>query len=613
MNININWKKAFWLVLDVLFINLGIIAAFWARFGWLQVSDVYINTYMRVMPVYTIIMLAVFYVFGLYDSLWRYASVDDMVSITLATGLGTAINMAGLYLITIRFPRSIYLLSWLFTLLLVGSSRLIFRGVAFYRPILSREPKQQNKVLIVGAGEAGAMVIKELKKHRELGMVPVAIIDDDDNKQHGRLHGVPVLGRREDIAEIARELHIDQIIIAIPSASRDELRSILDECKKTRCRLKIMPGVYEVINGDVTINQIRDVKVEDLLGRAPVELDTQSIAGYLTNAVVLITGGGGSIGSELCRQIARFNPKQLLIFDIYENGAYDVQNELKIHYPSLDLKVLIGSIRDRARLDSIFEQYKPDVVFHAAAHKHVPLMEENPTEAIKNNVFGTLNVAEMADKHGAKRFVLISTDKAVNPTNVMGATKRVAEMLIQAMAKHSNTIFAAVRFGNVLGSNGSVIPLFKRQIAEGGPVTVTHPDITRYFMTIPEAAQLVIQAGAMAHGGEIFVLDMGQPVKILDLARDLIKLSGLEPDKDIKIEFTGLRPGEKLYEELLMAEEGLQATKHKKIYIAQPADYDIRLLKEELEKLRFILLGNGDEIVDFLGKLVPTYRRAANN
>lgn len=606
-------KKLFWIVLDIIFVNVGMLAAFWARFGWLKLDDIYISTYMQVMPIYTVIMIAIFYVFGMYDSLWKYASIDDVVSITLATALGTVINMAGLYLIMIRFPRSIYLLSWLFTLLLVGSGRLVFRGIAFYRPILSREPRQQKKVLIIGAGEAGAMVIRELKKHRELGMMPVAIIDDDHNKQHGRLHGVPILGRREDLVEIVKELRIDQIIIAIPSASRDELRAILDECKKTKCHLRIVPGVYEVINGDVTINQIRDVKVEDLLGRAPVELDMESIAGYLTDAVVLITGGGGSIGSELCRQVARFNPKQLLIFDIYENGAYDLQNELKRHYPSLDLKVLIGSIRDRARLDSVFEQYKPDVVFHAAAHKHVPLMEENPTEAIKNNIFGTLNVAEIADKHHVKHFVLISTDKAVNPTNVMGATKRVAEMIIQAMAKHSSTIFAAVRFGNVLGSNGSVIPLFKKQIAEGGPVTVTHPEITRYFMTIPEAAQLVIQAGAMAKGGEIFVLDMGQPVKILDLARDLIKLSGLEPDKDIKIEFTGLRPGEKLYEELLMAEEGLQATKHQKIYIARPADYDIKALKAELEKLRFILLGSNDGLVDFLEKLVPTYKRAVNN
>lgn len=610
----INWKKILWVILDILFINLGIIMAFWARFGWMGITNAYIHIYLNIMPIYTLIMLAVFYVFGLYDSLWKYASVDDLVSITLATGLGTAINMAGLYLIMIRFPRSIYLLSWLFTLFLVGSSRLVFRGIAFYKPILTRGPKQQqSKVLIVGAGEAGAMVIKELKKHKELGMTPVAVIDDDESKQRGRLLGIPILGKCEDIPEVAKELRIDQIIIAIPSANREQLRGIIDECKKTKCRLKMVPGVYEVINGNVAVNHIRDVKVEDLLGRAPVELDVCSIAGYLSDAVVMITGGGGSIGSELCRQIAMFNPKQLLIFDIYENGAYDIQNELKRLYPSLDLKVLIGSIRDRARLDSVFDKYRPDVVFHAAAHKHVPLMEENPTEAIKNNVFGTLNVAEMADKYAVKRFVLISTDKAVNPTNVMGATKRLAEMLIQAMAKQSKTIFAAVRFGNVLGSSGSVIPLFKKQIAEGGPVTVTHPDITRYFMTIPEAAQLVIQAGAMAMGGEIFVLDMGQPVKILDLARDLIRLSGLEPDKDIKIVFTGLRPGEKLYEELLMAEEGLQATKHKKIYIAQPADYDIGLLKGELEKLRFVLLGDDDGIVDFLGKLVPTYKRVVNN
>jgi len=464
-----------------------------------------------------------------------------------------------------------------------------------------------RRVMVVGAGDAGAMVIKELKRHPELNLKPVAVIDDNVDKHHSKIMGVPIVGSRSKIEETTRKLNIDEIIVAIPSASKALLKDILNECKKTKCKLKTLPGMYELIDGKVTIQQIRDVQIEDLLGREPVVIDLDEVCGYLSDQVVLVTGGGGSIGSELCRQIARFAPKKLLILDIYENNAYELEQELKRKYPLLDLEVLIASVRERERMEAIFREYRPSVVFHAAAHKHVPLMEHNPTEAIKNNVFGTLNVAECADKYGSKRFVLISTDKAVNPTNIMGATKRIAEMIIQGMDRISKTEYVAVRFGNVLGSSGSVIPLFKKQIAEGGPVTVTHPEITRFFMTIPEAVQLVLQAGSMAKGGEIFILDMGEPVKIVDLARDLIRLSGFEPDVDIEIKFTGLRPGEKLYEELLMAEEGLTATKHKKIYIGKPCAIDMVELRGELEKLRFICNGPKEDIGGYIKRLVPTY------
>jgi FlaA1/EpsC-like NDP-sugar epimerase len=434
------------------------------------------------------------------------------------------------------------------------------------------------------------------------------LIDDDKLKHGMKVMGIKVYGGKGKIAETALRLSIDEIILAIPSAPKMIQADILNECKKTKCKLQIVPSIYKLINEEISIKDIRDVQIEDLLGREPVKLGIENICGYISNQVVLITGGGGSIGSELCRQIARFQPKQLLILDIYENNAYDLQQELKRKHPELNFKVLIASVRDRARLESIFSTYHPDVVFHAAAHKHVPLMEENPAEAIKNNVFGTLNTAECADKYGARRFVMISTDKAVNPTNIMGATKRIAEMIIQGMDKQSKTEYVAVRFGNVLGSNGSVIPLFKKQIADGGPVTVTHPEINRYFMIIPEAVQLVLEAGSMAKGGEIFVLDMGQPVKIADLARDLIRLSGLEPGVDIEIKYTGLRPGEKLYEELLMAEEGLSATGHEKIHIGKPMDIDMNELKRDLEKLRFKITGPTSELIEYVKDLVPTYK-----
>lgn len=462
--------------------------------------------------------------------------------------------------------------------------------------------------MIIGAGEAGAMVIKELQYHSELKSDPVVIVDDSRLKQRASLNGVPVKGGRDRIKELAEQYDIDEIIVAIPSASRRQISEILQICKETKCRLKTLPGVYELIDGKVTIKQIRDVSIEDILGREEVKLDTEKIAGYLKDETILITGGGGSIGSELCRQIAVFGPKKLIIFDIYENNAYELQNELMHTYQSkLDFEIVIGSIRDKERLREVFRKYSPGVVFHAAAHKHVPLMEDNPAEAVKNNVFGTLNVAQCADEFGVKKFVLISTDKAVNPTNIMGATKRLAEMLVQSMNKVSRTEYAAVRFGNVLESNGSVIPIFKKQIEQGGPVTVTHPEIIRYFMTIPEAAKLVVQAGAMAQGGEIFVLDMGEPVKIIDLARDLIRLSGFEPDIDIKIEYTGLRPGEKLYEELLLAEEGINKTIHEKIYVGKPSDISFGQVMDSI-KLLENCLDDDVKVRENMCCIVPTYR-----
>ena len=462
--------------------------------------------------------------------------------------------------------------------------------------------------MIVGAGSAGTMIINEMMARRELKYNPIVLIDDDKSKLGKRISGVKIEGNRYDIPYIVGEQEIDLIVIAIPSIDSKNKSEIIEICKNTNCKLQIIPGMYEILSGDATVSRIKDVDLEDLLGRDPIQLDNKGIEDYIKGRTILVTGAGGSIGSELCRQISMFQPKKLVLFDIYENNVYDIQNELREDFPDMDLSVLIGSIRDRDRLHEVFTKYKIDVVFHAAAHKHVPLMEDSPKEAVKNNVFGTLNLALEASAAGVSRFVMISTDKAVNPTNIMGATKRLCEMIVQAMDKQSKTEFVAVRFGNVLGSNGSVIPLFKRQIAHGGPVTVTHKKIIRYFMLIPEAAQLVLQAGAFAKGGEIFVLDMGKPVKIYDLACDLIRLSGLEPNKDIKIVFSGLRPGEKLYEELLMSEEGLQDTVHNKIYVGKPTFEDMDKLTIKLEQLRKLLeLNDIDEIKHVMQMIVPTY------
>jgi len=556
--------------------------------------------------------IAVFIPFKLYRSLWKYAGVYELVSIFLASAITNGVLFVYIAFVERLAPRSIFVITGMLDVMLIGGSRMTYR--LYRRLVLGRVIRLDNikRVLIVGAGDAGAMISKEMELHPELNYRPVAFLDDSEYKKGKKVNGYPVLGGIDDVADVVEKKHIDEIIIAIPSAKPAVINRIYEQCAKTRCKVKILPSMSQLIDGTIMLKRVKDVDLEDLLGREPVVVDLEEIAGYLSGKVVLVTGGGGSIGSELCRQIASFEPKKLVMLDIYENGLHDIYTELTRKYPELDIVPVIANIREMDRMKEVFGEYRPNIVFHAAAHKHVPLMENNPEEAIKNNVFGTWNVAHCADMFKAERFVLISTDKAVNPTNVMGATKRIAEMIIQALDARSKTEFVAVRFGNVLGSNGSVIPLFKKQIEEGGPVTVTHPDVTRFFMTIPEAVQLVIQAGALAKGGEIFVLDMGEPVKILDLAKNLIRLSGFEPYEDIDIEIIGLRPGEKLYEEILLNEEGLQATKHNKIYIAKPLHIDYELLKRELEILEEKIYKSLDvnEIKEYVKVLVPTYKMA---
>lgn len=521
----------------------------WTRLAYMQ-------AFHTIIPWSLMVCVVIFALFRFYRTMWQFASIDELV--WLALGVTTAcivITMMGYSLLgKNRFPNSVYLGAWLLTLVLIGGTRLMFRMIhkAKRKGLTGISNEDKIRVMVIGAGEMGSMVIKEMKNAPESRSIPVCAIDDDRSKRGIRIHGVKVVGGRESIPRMVVRYGVDQILFAIPSMKNSEKQDVLSICAKTGCQLKTLPALYEMMEqGEQSSYSIRDIDILDLLGRDEVQLNVEEISGYLEGKTVLVTGGGGSIGSELCRQITHFHPKRLIIFDIYENNAYDVQNELLMRHKDLNLEVLIGSVRDKARVEHVFEVCRPDVVFHAAAHKHVPLMELSPGEAVKNNVFGTLNVAQAADKFGTRRMVLISTDKAVNPTNVMGATKRICELIIQYFSRHSShTEYVAVRFGNVLGSNGSVIPLFKKQIASGGPITITHPEIIRYFMTIPEAARLVIQAGGMAKGGEIFVLDMGEPVKILDLARNMIRLSGLEPEVDIKIEYIGLRPGEKLYEEL---------------------------------------------------------------
>lgn len=597
------------IILDTLLINLSAIATILLKFDF-HIPAVYIQIYKSYVFISTLTMLIVYYIFNLYKSLWRYASIDELLSVVLSAVLGTTILNVLHYFLKVHLPESFYIIFAILNITFIGGARFTYRLFRRTKGYYMKNYTEKKRVLIVGGGEAGSMVIKEIHTSRQINCYPVCVIDDDKSKYTRKIHGVPVLGTRLDIKRLVEEKEIDEIIIAIPSASKKVVKEMIDICKETKCKLRTLPGVYELIDGKVDIKKIRDVDIEDLLGRELVKVNLQEICGYIENQVVLVTGGGGSIGSELCRQIATFKPSKLLILDIYENNVYDLQNELIRKYEDLHIDILIASIRDRKRIEQIFDIYMPDIVFHAAAHKHVPLMEANPTEAIKNNVFGTLNIVELADKCGTKKFVLISTDKAVNPTNIMGATKRVAEMIVQTMDKQSDTEYVAVRFGNVLGSNGSVVPLFKKQIAEGGPVTVTHPEVIRYFMTISEAVQLVLQAGGIAKGGEIFVLDMGEPVKILDLAKDIIRLSGFEVDEDIKIEFTGLRSGEKLYEELLMAEEGLKKTKHEKIFIGKPTDIDNERLRKELKIIKLILEREEEALIGtILSKLVPTYKK----
>ena len=601
-------------VMDVFAINISLFISFLLKYdgNMTYIASSYGKNLLYILLAATAIKLLWFSLFRIYRNLWMYASIYEVIVLGVSLFAGNASIIALAVILQIPVPLSIFVMAFFIESLLIAGYRLCFRLNRLKGSLHIKNHKKSpvKRLMIIGGGEAGSVIVKELKQSAYSEGRAVAIIDDDKTKLGMKLHGVPIVGDRRDIVRVAKEMKIDEIIIAIPSAPKKEINEIYSECSKTDCKVRILPSIYRLIDGSVSIKMVRDVKIEDLLGRESVKVNLEEIASYLKDKVALVTGGGGSIGSELCRQIANFLPKQLVILDFYENSLYDIQNELKFKHPELNLKCVIGNIREKSRLENVFAEYRPDVVFHAAAHKHVPLMEDNPVEAIKNNVFGTLNMVECADKYNTSRFILISTDKAVNPTSVMGATKRIAEMIIQAAAKSSKTKFAAVRFGNVLGSKGSVIPLFKKQIEQGGPVTVTHPEMTRYFMTIPEAVQLVIQAGAMAEGGEIFVLDMGEPVNIYELARNLIKLSGYKPDEDIKIVFTGLRPGEKMHEELFMKEEILTATKHDKIFIAKPVFSDPALLKRELDILSDLLASSVDKAVEYMNTMMPQYKRA---
>ena len=603
--------KVLLVFLDILFVNVSSFVALWVRFNmhWNEIPPEYYTSVVDVAVPNTIATLIVFAFFRLYTSLWRYASIKELVNIIEACIICLFLNVLAYYLTYRPIYRSYFVLYGVSLFLLTCVSRFSYRLLRLlYRSNI--HGAHMRNTMIIGAGEACNVVMKELELSTELDAKLCCIIDDNPRKHGTYIHGIKVVGGRDKILENARKYGINEIIVAIPSADKCEQRKILEICQQVpNCDLKILPGVYQLVNGEVTVSKLRHVEIEDLLGREPVKITTEKIGRYVSDKVVLVTGGGGSIGSELCRQIAANGVRQLIIFDIYENNAYDIQQELRAKYPYMDLVVLIGSVRNGRKVNSVFAEYRPDIVFHAAAHKHVPLMEDSPNEAIKNNVFGTYKVALAADRFGAQKFVLISTDKAVNPTNIMGASKRMCEMIIQMFSRHSKTEFAAVRFGNVLGSNGSVIPLFKKQIEAGGPVTVTHPDIIRYFMTIPEAVSLVLEAGASAKGGEIFVLDMGQPVKIADLAKNLIQLSGYVPGRDIEIKYTGLRPGEKLYEELLMDEEGLQATENDRIHIGKPIIFDEEEFIKDLEALYTEAYGETKEMKRIVHKIVPTYHQ----
>ena len=640
------------IIYDIITINLSYFLGLWIRFD-LHFSAIpyeYFYSYLKFTPIYCVIALIVYYFFGLYNSLWRFASFSELNRVILAWAVTTAIQIVGITVFVRRMPISYYIIGAFFQLFFTTVIRFAYRYITLLRTTRENQETAKHNVMIIGAGSSGQMIIRELKHSDKLHSIPRCVIDDNPNKWRRTMEGVPIVGGRDDIMNAVEKYHIDLIYFCIPSATPVQRRDFLNICKETGCELKALPGVYQLANGDVAVSKMKPVAIEDLLGRDPIKVDMTGIFNSLKGKRILVTGGGGSIGSELCRQIAAHQPEQLIIFDIYENNAYDIQQELKRKYgDKLNLVVLIGSVRDSRRLDMIFDHYHPQIVYHAAAHKHVPLMEDSPNEAIKNNVVGTYKTAYTALKYHVEKFVLISTDKAVNPTNIMGASKRLCEMVIQSMNKISetgafnklpflhahldkvvagqvthdpedhmavegrefhtehNTQFVAVRFGNVLGSNGSVIPLFKKQIMEGGPVTVTHPDIIRYFMTIPEAVSLVLEAGTYAKGGEIFVLDMGQPMKIDTLARNLIKLSGYTPDVDIKIEYTGLRPGEKLYEEKLMAEEGMKKTANDLIHIGQPIPFDVDTFLHQLEDLAEASYNNDPDIVNKVEEVVTTF------
>jgi len=613
-NVNFTFYKRIFLLLliDCILINLAFILALWLRFDG-GIPNEFVGSYKELALFFSAVLLVCFYAFGLYRRLWQYASLGELLSIVYSVTLGILLNISISYFwmedVIFPLPRTVFVLAWMILILFIGGSRLswrLFRDNHLYGIRL----RAGRPVLIVGAGDAGAAVARELySSHNGEQSTPVGFIDDDRKKLGLQMYGFKVLGGREDIPELVNCYGVKEIIIAIPSAPGRVIREIVEVCRQTPAKMKILPGMYELINGNVSISQIREVQVEDLLGREPVEVDLESIAGYLKGKRVLVTGAGGSIGSELCRQVAQFQPELLVLLGHGENSIYHIHREISSKYPELEVLPVICDVKDKEALLGVFNSHRPHAVFHAAAHKHVPLMEYNPAEALKNNVLGTYFVALASDSFNSEIFVLISTDKAVKPASIMGATKRVAEMVIQKVARGSATRFVAVRFGNVLGSRGSVVPLFREQIAGGGPVTVTHPDMTRFFMTIPEAVQLVIQAGALAKGGEVFVLDMGEPVKILDLARSMIQLSGFEPEKDIEIVFTGIRPGEKLYEELMTDTEGLNYTKHNRIYAAKvdrPDGENLDILLREISNPEMVL--KQEKMVFLLMNVVPEHR-----
>ena len=622
-------------VYDIVAVNLAYFLALWFRFDCMfsAIPSHYFEPFLKFAPIYAIVSIGVFVALRLYNSIWRFASYHELMRVMTASVASSLLHILLITVLFARMPLSYYIIGMFLQFLMVLAVRFSYRFV-----LLERAKRDKNRVMhrvmLVGAGSAGQSILRDASALRQQNLKFCCIIDDNPNKWGRYIEGIPVVGGREDILAAAQKHRIDKIFVAIPSASAEDLRDILNICKETGCELKNLPGIYQLVEGKVTMGDMKDVAVEDLLGREPIQVNMEQSYHEIRDKVILVTGGGGSIGSELCRQVAAQQPRQLIIFDVYENNAYDIQQELKEEYPTLDLRVLIGSVRDSRRIFQVFARFRPDIVYHAAAHKHVPLMEASPCESIKNNVIGTYKTAYAAMVYGCKRFVLISTDKAVNPTNIMGASKRLCEMVIQSFdravkektagslpmlythreeggdhisAEDFCTEFVAVRFGNVLGSNGSVIPLFKKQIAKGGPVTVTHPDIIRYFMTIPEAVSLVMQAGTYANGGEIFVLDMGAPVKIDELARNLIKLSGLKPDVDIKVVYTGLRPGEKLYEEKLMAEEGMKKTENELIHIGNPIPLDTDKFLAQLKKLMDAAYENDETICRLVAEMVPTY------
>lgn len=652
-----HWKliALYLLIYDIVTINLSYFIGLWLHFD-LQYSKIpseYLMAFIKFAPFYTAFSIIVFYIMHMYNSLWRFASFNELTSIMMATVVTGTAHVVGITLFVRRMPIAYYVFGICAQFIFTTGIRFGYRFVNLERAKREKTEKSahvKHHVMVIGAGAAGMTVLRELHNSRELTSRACCVIDDNPNKWNRFIEGTPIVGGRDTILENAEKYDIDTIMLTMPSASAKDKRDILNICKETHCELKSLPGIYQLANGEVLLSKMKSVAIEDLLGRDQIKVDMAEIFNQLKGKTILVTGGGGSIGSELCRQIAAHEPKQLIIFDVYENNAYEIEQELRRKYKDrLNLVVLIGSVRDTRRIDMVFEKFRPDIVYHAAAHKHVPLMETSPNEAIKNNVVGTYKTAYAALKYGAQKFVLISTDKAVNPTNIMGASKRLCEMVIQSMdvisrtgknnllpllhahrdvddpmdradvgvgndvqedtvSKAKNrTQFVAVRFGNVLGSNGSVIPLFKKQIEAGGPVTVTHPDIVRYFMTIPEAVSLVLQAGTYAAGGEIFVLDMGEPVKIDSLARNLIKLSGFEPDVDIKISYSGLRPGEKLYEEKLMAEEGLKKTDNDLIHIGQPIPFDTEKFLRQLETLAAESYENSDHIVELVESIVTTF------